>query len=114
MLLSDGTVSRHAYNSEEWYKAQIAEQEKIASNCRFEMFILKNGGTGDATAESIRRRLDLGLIDEYCEPTKCTCGSTNFKDRATDHVDYLLVEKDRFCLDCGELLGCWSYGHWLP
>jgi len=59
-------------------------------------------------------KIERGLINEELEPIKCECGSTEFVDKTTDKIDYLEVEKDRFCKKCNKLVGYWSYGHWLP
>lgn len=61
----------------------------------------------------IYQQIDNGLINQNLEPIKCECGSTDFYDKITDKIDYLVVEKDRFCKKCGKLVGYWSYGHWL-
>lgn len=67
------------------------------------------------TEEDIKRRLELGIITEELEPIKCEkCGSEEYRDKTTDCLYYMEVEKDRFCTKCGELMGIWSYGYWQP
>lgn len=62
----------------------------------------------------IKDKIERGLINEKSEPIKCECGSVEFTDKTTDKIDFLEVEKDRFCKKCNKLVGYWSYGHWLP
>lgn len=62
----------------------------------------------------IKDKIEKGLINEKLEPIKCECGSIEFHDKTTDKIDFLEVEKDRFCKKCNKLVGYWSYGHWLP
>ena len=62
----------------------------------------------------IKDKIERGLINGKLEPIKCECGSTEFVDKTTDKIDYLEVEKYRFCNKCNKLVGYWSYGHWLP
>lgn len=70
--------------------------------------------SGSYSIESeIKDKIERGLINEKLEPIKCECGSTKFIDKTTDKIDYLEVEKDRFCKKCNKLVGYWSYGHWL-
>jgi hypothetical protein len=64
--------------------------------------------------DELKDKIERGLINEKLEPIKCECGSTEFIDKTTDKIDYLEVEKDRFCKKCNRLVGYWSYGHWLP
>jgi len=59
-------------------------------------------------------KIEKGLINDNLEPIKCECDSTEFYDKTTDRIDYLEVEKDRYCKKCNKLVGYWSYGHWLP
>lgn len=71
--------------------------------------------SGSYSIESeIKDKIERGLINEKLEPIKCECGSVEFTDKTTDKIDYLEVEKDRFCKKCNKLVGYWSYGHWLP
>ena len=70
--------------------------------------------SGSYSIESeIKDKIERGLINEKLEPIKCECGSVEFTDKTTDKIDYLEVEKDRFCKKCNKLVGYWSYGHWL-
>jgi hypothetical protein len=64
--------------------------------------------------DEIKDKINKGLIDEKLEPIKCECGSTNFDDQIRDMLNYEVVEKDRYCDNCGKLVGYWSYGNWLP
>ena len=71
--------------------------------------------SGSYSIESeIKDKIERGLINEKLEPIKCECGSVEFIDKTTDKIDFLEVEKDRFCKKCNKLVGYWSYGHWLP
>lgn len=71
--------------------------------------------SGSYSIESeIKDKIECGLINEKLEPIKCECGSTEFIDKTTDKIDFLEVEKDRFCKKCNKLVGYWSYGYWLP
>jgi hypothetical protein len=73
------------------------------------------GVSGSYSIESeIKDKIERGLIDEKLEPIKCECGSIEFVDKTTDKIDFLEVEKDRFCKKCNKLVGYWSYGYWLP
>jgi hypothetical protein len=70
---------------------------------------------GSYSIESeIKDKIECGLINEKLEPVKCECDSTEFIDKTTDKIDFLEVEKDRFCKKCNKLVGYWSYGHWIP
>lgn len=65
--------------------------------------------------EDIKRKLDLGVITKELEPIKCeACGADKYRDKTTDSLDYLEVEKNRICNNCGEVMGSWSYGCWQP
>lgn len=64
--------------------------------------------------EDIKHRIEKGLIDGKLKPIKCECGSTEFYDKITDRVESTITEKDRYCKNCNKLVGCWSYGYWLP
>jgi len=67
------------------------------------------------TEEDIKERLSSGFINSELEPIKCwNCGSTEFRDVCTDRIDFLEVERDRFCVKCNEIQGSWSYGFWQP
>lgn len=68
----------------------------------------------NAEKSEIKDKIERGLINEKLEPIKCECGSVEFTDKTTDKIDFLEVEKDRFCNKCNKLVGYWSYGHWLP
>lgn len=71
--------------------------------------------SGSYSIESeIKDKIERGLIDGKLEPIKCECGSVEFTNKTTDKIDFLEVEKDRFCKKCNKLVGYWSYGHWLP
>lgn len=63
--------------------------------------------------EQIKKEIKDGLINENLEPIKCNCGSINFYDKIVDRLDYLVVEKERYCTKCDKLVGYWSYGYWM-
>lgn len=65
--------------------------------------------------EDIKRGIELGLITNKLEPIKCgKCGSSEYKDEPTDYIDNLVVEKERVCDKCENVMGIWSYGYWQP
>ena len=49
------------------------------------------------------------LGDVTCD----NCGTKdNYRDVTTDMIDFMEVEKDRFCNNCDELMDSWAYGYW--
>jgi len=78
-----------------------------------QLTILRVSGSYSIESE-IKDKIERGLINVKLEPIRCECGSVEFTDKTTDKIDFIEVEKDRFCKKCNKLVGYWSYGHWLP
>lgn len=64
--------------------------------------------------QEIKHKINKGLIDYKLQPIKCECGSTNFNDKATELINYIVAEKYRYCNVCRKCCGYWSYGCWMP
>jgi phage FluMu protein Com len=61
----------------------------------------------------IRAFIKLGYIDKDGKPLKCSnCKSINFEQFDEYMGCYGVEEYAIRCLDCGEVLGRWSYGNW--
>ena len=55
----------------------------------------------------IESNISLGAVT--CE----NCGTKyDYRDKTTDMIDFMEVEKDRFCNNCNELMDSWAYGYW--
>lgn len=68
----------------------------------------------DTIDEYYNHLIKAKYIKENGEPIKCLkCGSTNLKDKGMYHEEYYVVEYDRVCEDCGEIVGHWAYGYWM-
>jgi hypothetical protein len=64
----------------------------------------------DSTEHERKIKIILGLINENLEPIKYTYGSVEFYHKTI----YDVFEKDRYCKECNNVVGYWSYGHWIP
>lgn len=54
-----------------------------------------------------------GYILKDRTPIKCPyCKSTLLEDCNVDRMEYIVLEYDTRCKNCGKILGRWSYGHW--
>jgi hypothetical protein len=63
--------------------------------------------------EELTRNIEQGYIQADGTPIKCTnCESKNIGMKNEMYISYGLCEYEKYCRDCGQLLGYWAYGHW--
>jgi len=61
----------------------------------------------------IQEEFEAGYIDDNLQPIKCHhCGGKTFKDHPVNVENAGVMEYDRECDNCKEIVGSWSYGHW--
>lgn len=62
--------------------------------------------------EYINQQIADGYIRDNGEPIKCQYCDSKALRVDNSHEEYVVVEKDVTCLNCGKLVGTWSYGSW--
>lgn len=55
-----------------------------------------------------------GYIKGDGTPLKCRkCENTKMFDKTVDRDEANILEFERYCKNCGNLCGYWSYGSWM-
>lgn len=49
----------------------------------------------------------------YINTIPCSCGSRNFRHKVTDLIEYIIIEEDIICENCGNIVNTWNAGHCL-
>lgn len=61
----------------------------------------------------LEQQIEDGYLDTDCEPIKCIfCESTDLENDNHIMEEHMVVEFDKVCNNCGEVLGNWAYGMW--
>ena len=60
---------------------------------------------------------DLETQNQHLEeaqdnPKECTCGCLFFTDNTVEQIDHIILEYNRICDGCGNILGTWNTGFW--
>ena len=62
--------------------------------------------------QEVKDKIEKGLIESDGTPVMCKCGNDTYKDIAVDFIDNIIMEQQRICLECNEIMGVWVTGNW--
>ena len=58
-------------------------------------------------------KVQNGIIDEDGTPKKCEkCGCEDYSLNVVEKIDYIVMEQEAICKNCGYLMGYWATGYW--
>ena len=80
---------------------------------KFRLFILDHKKDA-TTTEYLDLAIAYGLINKDLSPKRCYCGCEEWEKCKCFYVQYGEVEFSARCKECGEYLGTWAYGSWVP